>query len=452
MNLNQFIALDLPPLLAALGTCLACALLGNFLVLKRMSLLGDAIAHAVLPGIVITFLLVETRTTGWVFLGAALAGVLAAVLIDLVKDLGKLESSASMGVIFSLFFASGVLLMEQAAAHSVDLDADCLLHGQLETIFWSPPASLGEILTQNRFSRIPFEVWSGLGIFILSLLFVTAFYKELVIASFDPLLANVLGFSSRRIDLLLVILIASAVVASFTIVGSILVIAMLICPAAIARLYTDRLKIQLIVSVLVAAVAVIGGYWVGALGPLWLGMEHSVNAAGAITTLLGIVLTFAVFTSPRYGVFAYIFQRAQLSYSIIQDNILGLLFRVKEQSDTRSTTISLIAKQIHEPPIVVRIVCRSLIRKEFVQIQNGGLSLTDRGEEQAKKIVRSHRLWETYFVQEVGLSPDHVHPSAEFLEHFTSDETAQSLAGHSTHTTHDPHGKRIPKATSEREN
>jgi len=246
----QFISIDLPAILAALFAALSCALLGNYLVLRKQALMGDAISHSVLPGIVIAFLIFNSRATEFIFIGAAVAGILTALLVEVVRKLGNVESGAAMGVVFSIFFALGVLLIERAAARSVDLDADCVLHGQLETVFWYPPNTLSKFFSFETLKLLPAEVVSSFSVFLVVAIFVLLFFKELKISSFDPGLSSALGFSATGLHYILMIFVAAAVVASFQVVGSILVIAMLICPPACARLLTDKLSIQILLSML----------------------------------------------------------------------------------------------------------------------------------------------------------------------------------------------------------
>lgn len=300
--LYQFISLDLPPLLAALFAAIACSLLGSYLVLRRQSLLGDAISHSVLPGIVAAFLVTGSRGTIAIFIGAAIAGVLSAFLIEVIRRLGKVDESASMGVVFSTFFALGILMMEQAAARNVDLDADCLLHGQLETIFWYPPHDWHSLLSWSTLSLLPSEVYTGALTALLVLGFITLLWKELLITSFDAALASSLGFRSDLLHQALMVLLACAIVASFKTVGSILVIALLVCPPATARLCTDRLVSHLILSVGFSCSACVSGYLLAAFGPAWLGYQQSVNAAGMIAVMSGLLLGGAVLFAPRYGI------------------------------------------------------------------------------------------------------------------------------------------------------
>ncbi|MEM9802820.1 MAG: metal ABC transporter permease [Planctomycetota bacterium] len=253
------VGLDLFPLLAGTLAAVCCGVLGNFLVLRRLSLMGDAISHSVLPGLVIAFLVTSTRSPLVMFLGAAIAGVATVVLVEVVKRLGRVEPGAAMGVVFSVLFALGVLLIQRAAAERVDLDADCVLHGQLETLVWyGAPDTLGEALRWSNLQHVPRQVAVLFGMVVAAVLFVVLFFKELRIAAFDPALATTLGFNSTALHYLLMIFVAAATVASFEAVGSILVIAMLVCPAATARLLTDRLSTQIAWSVAIATAAGVG--------------------------------------------------------------------------------------------------------------------------------------------------------------------------------------------------
>ncbi|WP_207455878.1 metal ABC transporter permease [Azospirillum sp. SYSU D00513] len=301
LTLLDFLRIDFPALLAAVLACAACALVGNFLVLRRQGLMGDAISHAVLPGIVGGFLVAGTRETLPMMAGALLAAALAGVLIEAVRRLGRLESGAAMGVVFTVMFAAGVVLIERAAASGVDLDADCVLYGQLETILWLEPTGWGSLLDPAALAGLPREVMT-LG-FVLALCagLVLLFYKELKITTFDPALASTLGIPAGAFHYGVVLLVAATAIAAFEAVGSILVIAMLICPAAAARMLTDRFAAQLALSVLLGVLAAVLGYGGAAFLPLWLGAEHSLNAAGMIAVASGLILALAVLFGPRHG-------------------------------------------------------------------------------------------------------------------------------------------------------
>jgi manganese/zinc/iron transport system permease protein len=282
----------------------SCALAGSWLVLRRQALLGDAVSHAVLPGIVGAFLIAGTRT-GWPMVaGAVAAAVVTGALIEAVRRLGRLESGAAMGVVFTLMFAAGVVLLEQGAARKVDLDADCVLFGQLEVILWLAPTGWASLLEPAVWAAMPHEVVTLAAVTLVCLLCVVLFYKELRITSFDPALADTLGIPSAVFHYGLVLLVAVVSIASFIAVGSILVIAMLICPPATARLLTDRLDRQLWLSALLGALAAVAGYVGAALVPVWLGGTHSLNAGGMIAVVAGLELALAALLAPRHGVLA----------------------------------------------------------------------------------------------------------------------------------------------------
>lgn len=301
-TLQDFLQIDLPAMMAALFATLACGLLGNYLVLRKQSLMGDAISHAILPGIVLGFLISGSRATGPIFLGALAAAVIAAVLIELVRRFGRVESGAAMGVVFSIMFAAGVVLMEQADAHMVDLDAECVLYGQLEDILWLSPMDWSSLLEPAVWADLPREVSTLAAMLAITIVAVVVFYKELKIASFDPALATTLGISSSVVHFGLMLLVGAVAVAAFEAVGSILVVAMFICPAAAARMLTDRLIVQIWLSVLFSAIAAIAGYVLAAFGPFWVGGEHSLGVSGMIAVITGFILALAILAAPRYGI------------------------------------------------------------------------------------------------------------------------------------------------------
>jgi manganese/zinc/iron transport system permease protein len=408
-------------------------------------MMGDAISHSVLPGIVIAFILLGSRTSGVVFVGAVIAGILSAILVELVQKLGRVEPGASMGVVFTVFFALGVFLMEQAAASSVDLDADCVLHGQLESIFWFPPNTWEALLTFSSLKLLPTEIWVSLSVMLLTVVFVTLFFKELRLASFDPALAEALGYRPRLLHYLLMIMLAAAVVASFQSVGAILVVAMIVCPAATARLLTDRLGTQLLLSAAIAVFTAIGGYLLGAFGPQLVGWEHSVNAAGSMAVFAGMMLAIAVFMAPHYGIIARLVRRTRLSVQIAREDILGYLYR-KDEKHERGTEVSA-SKLIEtaETSWLGKAALRSGVKRNELVLGTAGYSLSDEGFKEASKLIRSHRLWESYLVSKGGLEPEAVHNTAMQLEHLTTDEIRDKLAEQGKNPDLDPHGKEIPK-------
>lgn len=441
---HQLISLDLPPLLAACFVAVSCAVLGNYLVLRRLSLMGDAISHAVLPGIVVAFLVFDSRAPQSMFVGALCAGLLTVALVSLIQRFTRVESSASIGVVFSVLFALGVLLLEQAAARHVDLDADCVLMGQLETLWWSPPASWEGLFARATLATFPGHVVSMGVVAVLTLAFVGVFYKELRIAAFDPALATSLGISATLMHALLMGFVAIAAVSAFEAVGSILVVAMLICPAATARLLTDRMASQLAASVGVALLAAIGGYVLATRAPAIFGTTDALSAAGMIAVVSGVLLTVAILVAPRHGVVARHVRRLALSVRIAREDLLAALYRLEEMGAApgEAGRLDMIGAIFRRDDLAARVARWRARARGEVSGRGSDLALAPAGRALASSIIRSHRLWETYLVEEVGLRPDHVHETAMRLEHATT-HRGERIAPE-VEAALDPHGRAIP--------
>ncbi len=429
------IGLDLFPMLAAILAAVGCGLLGNFLVLRRLSLMGDAISHSVLPGLVIAFLITTTRSPIVMFFGAAFAGIITVVLVEVVKKLGRVEPGAAMGVVFSILFALGVLLIERAAVRHVDLDAECVLHGQLETLAWyGAPETFSELIQWSTLEYVPRQVTTLFIMVVVAVAFVGVFFKELRMAAFDPALATTQGYNETLLHYVLMVFVAAATVASFEAVGSILVIAMLICPAATARLMTDRLLTQIIWSVVFAIISGVAGYIAATAVPAFWNKD-AVNAAGTISLAAGALLVLAMMASPRHGLVTRWLRQRRLAARVGLDDLLAALFRA---SETGNHTMPLEQLRHTLPGRSAEKAVATAARRAFIEQTDQGIVLTRAGRAAAADIVRKHRLWEHYLVEQAGLSTDHVHSTAEQLEHMPM----HPPPGPET----DPHGRIIPQA------
>lgn len=219
----------------------SCGLLGTFLVLRRMSLLGDAISHAVLPGIAIAFLLSGSRAVLPMFLGAAAFGLLTTLLIETMHRRLRVQEDAAIGIAFTALFAVGVILIS-AWAGNVDLDQECVLYGEIAYTPW-------DVFIVKGTDMGPRPVWILGFVFLLNLLLISLLFKELKLSSFDPALAAALGFNAALLHYILMGAVSLTTVASFESVGAILVVAMFIVPGASAYLWSDRLKTILVLAV-----------------------------------------------------------------------------------------------------------------------------------------------------------------------------------------------------------
>jgi manganese/zinc/iron transport system permease protein len=290
----DFLRLDLPALLAAILACGSCGLLGSFLLLRRDSLLGDALSHAVLPGIIAGFAITGARAGLPMLLGALAAALLAVFLIGLVRRVARLESGAATGAVFTSFFALGLMLMEATGARSVDLDLDCVLFGQLESVVWLEAQGFGSLLDPVALAALPRQLFLLAAVAVVLAGLVALLWRPLHLLCFDPDYAAAIGLPARGLELALNLMVAAAAVAAFEAVGSILVVAMLVCPAAAIRLLTDSYRTQVLGGAVLGAALGALGYAVAGPLPAAFGQAFSLNAAGVIGTLGGVTVAGAM--------------------------------------------------------------------------------------------------------------------------------------------------------------
>lgn len=402
----------------------SCAILGCYLVLRRMSLLGDAISHSVLPGLAIAFLLTGS-ISGWgMAIGAAALGVLTAFLTQAVHKLAEVPEDAGMGVVFTSLFAVGVILITRAASRA-DLDPGCVLYGLIEFTPLDTVPYLG--------LEVPRAVQTLGPVLLVTIAFVAVLWKELKIVSFDPALASAMGFRVSLVHYLLMAMVAGVTVASFEAVGSILVIAMLIVPAATAHLLTDRLASMVGWSIAVAVLSAVLGYW---------GAVHwNTSVAGMMAVAAGALFTLAVFFAPRHGLVSQSARRLRLSLRIVREDILARMYRDEESPTAASTTEQFAST-------AMRWIAHLQLRQAGqIELSPSGWRLTEASRVAAAELVANHRLWETYLSTRLDLPADHVHAPAERMEHFIDRTLRDKLVAELDNPDRDPHGKLIPPPT-----
>jgi manganese/zinc/iron transport system permease protein len=443
----------------------ACALPGNFLVLRRMSMMGDAISHAVLPGLAVAFLITQSRASLTMFVGAAIVGVLTALFTQWVHSFGKVDRGASMGVVFTTLFAVGLIMIVRAADH-VDLDPGCVLYGSIELAPLDIAATITlPVLGETDIPRAAIVLGAVLA---LNLAVVVLFFKELKISSFDPALATTQGVNATFMHYLLMTLVAVTTVASFETIGSILVIAMLIVPPAAARLLTDRLGVMIALSMVIAAGSAALGHVAAITAPQ--GISTALNAAvgmvnpaltrfgidpltmrfeftdtttaGMMASTVGAAFAVILMVAPRQGVISRFAHRAALSFRILCEDVLGLIYRIEEEKLTAAP--AMMTQALGASRLSVALATARLRRRGRLTREVNCYRLTDLGRQEARHLIRSHRLWESYLHLHLNLPTDHVHASATKLEHVTDTAMIDRLATRVDRPSHDPHGKVIP--------
>ncbi len=420
-------------MLAGILCAVAASLPGNFLVLRRISLLGDAVSHAVLPGIAIGFLLTQSRTGLPVFLGAVVAGLLTAVLTEWIRSVGAVDEGAATGVVFTVLFAIGLIIIVRTADR-VDLDPGCVLYGALE----DSPLHTVPVLGWN----VPRIILILAGITVVNLLFVTMFFKELMVCSFDPGLATTEGFSARVVHYLLMVDVAVTAVACFEAAGNILVVAMFIVPSATAMLLTTRLRNMILISALLAAASAIMGDIGATLLTRWLDIG-STSTAGMMTLSSGLLFLAASLLAPQTGVLTRLVSQKRLGLRILAEDVLAFLYRLQEQQQTGAAT-EFLRTRLLATPVALRMILQWQKWRGLLDLTEHGWMLTERGLVTASSLIRTHRLWENYLVSG-GISAELIHRQAEKLEHYTGRSLQDRLHSEGDLPSTDPHGRPIPE-------
>jgi manganese/zinc/iron transport system permease protein len=390
----------------------------------------------VLPGLAAGFLLTGSRTSIVMFIGAAIVGVLTAVFTQWVHSFGRVDRGASMGVVFTTLFAIGLIMIVRAADH-VDLDPGCVLYGSIEMA----PLDLVRVGS----AAIPRAALVLGGVLLLNTTVVLLFYKELRISAFDPALATTLGINATAMHYLLMTLVAITTVASFEAIGSILVIAMLIVPAAAAHLATERLGSMILVSLVLGALSAALGHVAAITLPGLVGFTDT-TTSGMMATAAGGLFVIVLVAAPRHGLLGRAAHRLGLRLRIVTEDALGLLYRTEEQAgpDTAVDLPALLGRVLDVGPIVSRLSLERLARTGRVHREHGRYTLTPMGRREAANLLRTHRLWETYLHENVAVAADHVHGTAERVEHVTDARLRAELARATRSPELDPHGKPVP--------
>ncbi|MEO1258553.1 MAG: iron chelate uptake ABC transporter family permease subunit [Bacteroidota bacterium] len=389
-----------------------CGVLGCFIVLRNMALIGDALSHAILPGIVAAYVLGLGTTLGF-FGGAAIAGLLTAIAITWIQRNVKTKNDAAIGIIFTAMFSIGVIgisrISRQPGAH---IDLKDFLFGNV----------LG---VGNE------DLYLTLAIMVYVLISVAIFYRYLFITTFQPVIAETMGISSSTVHYFLMLLLSFAVVASLSTVGVILVVAMLVTPASTALLLTDRLHKVLMLAALFGLLSAVGG--------MVMAMLLEMPPGPAMTVMATILYLIAVFLSPHKGLVFRFFQKRKLQRKIHLEDALKQSFRLQQREQL--TMDNLLQYLGFNKKILLQQLA---ILRSRGWMDKHSLTLTEKGRDEARQLVRAHRLWETYLTNKVGLSAEQIHEDAEKYEHLLTDEILDEVDKTLGYPTTDPHGSPIP--------
>ncbi|CAI9686912.1 Manganese transport system membrane protein MntC [Elizabethkingia anophelis] len=400
----------------------SAAIVGSFIVLKKKSLVGDAVSHSVLPGICAAFLFAGTKNTSLMLVGAFISGWLSLVTIDYITAKSKIKKDAAIGLVLSVFFALGIVLMTyiQQSGNAAQSGLDRFIFGKAATLIGS--------------DLITFSI-----IAVVLMVATLAFFKEFTIIAFDEHYAQVLGLPVRKLDLLLTSLTVLAVVTGITAVGVVLMAAMLITPAAAARYWTHNIRRMVGLAAIFGALSGLAGAYISYIAP-------AMPTGPWMVVVSSLIAFFSFFFAPL-GIVPKTMKRNKNSRTMVDENILKLFYQIGEKEnnfDKKRTAEELLAFRKMQPAQLKSGLARLKKRKEVVN-ENQQWQLTANGLEKAKKIVRLHRLWELYLTNYMEIAPDHVHDNAEEMEHYITPELEKQLEKYLDNPDTDPHGTVIPK-------
>ena len=404
-------------LLGALG-----GMIGTFALLRRQSLLGDALAHAALPGVCIGFILTGSKTPLPLFLGALAAGVLGSLLILAIVRWSRIKEDSAIGIILSVFFGAGIVLLTwiQRRPEGNQSGLDKYLFGQAATLV-----------------EEDLKVMAILGAVVLAAVFI--FYKELKLLSFDRAFGASLGYPMKSLEVLLTLLLVVVVVVGLQTVGVVLIVAALITPAAAARQWTDRLGTMVILSSLIGAASGVAGSLASASVP-------RLPTGPVIVVVSSAILIVSLLFAPHRGLVWGLLRERQVAARIRRENLLKDLWLQGERRTDWEGFLSwpLLMGVRGQTGGELARSARPLAREGLVERSGDTLRLTPAGRAEAEKVVRKHRLWELYLTRRLELPRDHVHRDAEAMEHALSDDAVLRLEELLGFPAADPHGRPIP--------
>lgn len=425
-NLLEFLSLKDPNVryvvLGSIWLTASSAIVGSFSFLKKKTLTGDAVAHSVLPGVCLAFILSGSKNPLYLIPGAFITGWISLVLIDKITAYSKIKEDTAIGLILSVFFGLGILALTyiQHAGYADQSGLDHFLFGKAASIV------SGDLIT---FSVIAI-------VLIISVIF---FYKEFLIISFDEQFAGAIGMPVRKIELLLTTLTVLAVVIGIQAVGVVLMAAMLITPAAAARYWTDNLKILILLAAVFGAVSGISGAYVSYIAPA---MPTGPWVVVVISTIAMLSFMFA----PRRGTVSRLFRQIRIKKKINDENTLKTMYQLSEETKNFFAPISLeniLAKRSKHRSSLEKSLSR-LASDGYLEKVDKGWEFTNAGLRKGKRIVKLHRLWEVYLTQYLHIAPDHVHDDAENIEHVITPELEERLEKLLNYPKVDPHQSEIP--------
>lgn len=391
---------------------IGAGVVGGFLLLRKRSLMGDALSHATLPGVAGAFIVMyllgnQSRSLGWLLVGAGIAGLLGALLVLGLRHLPRIKEDTAMGIVLSVFYGAGVVLL-----------------GFIQELPGGSAAGLESFIYGKTASLVEADFYLLAGIAVLSIGCALLFFKELRLLCFDEAYAASLGWPVRWLDLVLLGLACAVTVAGLQAVGLILIIAFLVIPAATARMWTERLGTLLFLAALFGGLSGWMGASLSALLPKL--------PAGAVIVLMATALfLLSLFFGTSRGLLLRWVRHVSLKRRVMSQHLLRAAYEEMDISGRLSPNSliswsSILSHRTWSTREVWR-AAKAARRAGMILLEEEGFRLTGSGFQKATSVTRNHRLWEFYLIEHADIAPNHVDRDADSVEHVLGEQLTQEL-------------------------
>ena len=383
-------------------------MIGTFAFLRKRALIGDAIAHALLPGICLGFMFSGEKNLLYLFLGAFATGWISTFLVDYIVNKSKVKQDAAIGIVLSVFFAFGIVLLTYIQ------QGDYADHGGLNVFLFGQAAAITKA-----------DLWIFAIIFGIISLAIVLFYKGFVTVSFNAEFARAKGLPVRTLEFLLTSLTVLSIASGIQALGVVLMSALIVTPAAAARFWTNNLTKMLLIAVVFSVFS-------GFFGAFVSYTESGSPTGPWVVMILSIITILSFIFSVKRGILARYLNNQKNRRKILHENILKAIYQFHEKRDKqKSLNLSLSTTDILDVRLFdtreLQLGLRRLLRKGYLIKSENTYQLSQAGAKESKRIVRLHRLWEQYLLKRTTIDANHVHSGAEAIEHILSPEIEKEL-------------------------
>ena len=393
---------------------IVAGVVGCLVVLRRMAFLGDALSHAMIAGVAGGYLVMkllfgfEAHAPG-MLLGSLLAAITTVALISLVSRISRVKEDTAIGIMYTGVFALGVVAVS-IFRHYIHID---LMH-----------FIMGDIL-----GVADSDLWVSAFVAVVVLTLLILFFRQFQLATFDPVMAASIGLPVLLLDYALTTAVSLVVVSAVSMVGVILVVGLLITPAATAYLLCDRLERMMLLAAVFGVTSVVGGLYLC----VWLDS----SGGGAIMLFCTLQFLVVLTVAPKYGLLARWLRLRNLIPQQVIEDVLTTILR-----NEKATSLPEIRQYVDDVKWLNRAV-NQMVNDKLLSRSGDVYDLTETGAKEASKVLKAHRLWETY-LETIGTPQDQLHATAHHLEHISPDTTVDYLEEKLGKPQKDPHGRHIP--------